>query len=92
MKIVKVIFDNSSSYVLDILNELEDKIILETYNVSLYKEKKLALPIMTRFGTKQVPLLVFMDENLIEYAAHWAESNEEITVDLINKYINNYDN
>lgn len=88
MKIVKLVFDNSCAYVLDVLEELDEKIILETYNIDHYKEKKSAIPIMTRFGTKKVPLLVFSDENLIEYAAHWAESNEEITVELIKKYIN----
>lgn len=89
MKVIKLVYDFSCTYVLSILENLEDKIILESYNIDYHKDKKSAISLMTRYGTKKVPLLVFEDENLEEYAAHWAESNEEITAELINNYIKN---
>lgn len=77
MKILKVIYDNDSKDILNITRAIPVKLYIEEYNISNYKEKKKALPIMTRHGTKLVPLLVFEDENLIEYAAIWSEVNPD---------------
>jgi len=86
MKILKVVYSNDTKYILDIVSQLKQKIYLESYNISNYKEKKKALPIMTRHGTGNTPLVVLADENLIEYNAVWSESNpdwlEEITKKL----------
>ena len=87
MKIIKVIYDNNSKFILDIVRNLLIKVYLEEYNISNYKEHKKALPIMTRFGTKQVPLLVFEDENLHEYNAIWNERNPN-WLNEINKILN----
>lgn len=75
MKILKVIYDENTLEILDVIKKLSTKVFLEEYNISDYREKKKALPIMTRHGTKQVPLIVFEDENLVEYAAIWNEQN-----------------
>lgn len=88
MKILKVVYDNDSKFILDITRAIPVKLYQEEYNISNYKEKRKALPIMTRNGTKSVPLLVFGDENLVEYAAIWSETNpdwkEEINKILLN--------
>ena len=42
---------------------------------------------MTRHGTPNVPLIVFKDENLKEYAAIWSESNPDWLAE-INKILN----
>lgn len=88
MKILKVIYDDNTKSILDITRAIPVKLYREEYNISNYKEKKKALPIMTRHGTKLVPLLVFEDENLIEYAAIWSETSpnweEEINKILLN--------
>lgn len=75
MKILKVIYDENTLEILDVIKKLSTKVFLEEYNISDYREKKKALPITTRHGTKQVPLIVFEDENLVEYAAIWNEQN-----------------
>lgn len=75
MKVLKVIYDENTLEILAVVKKLTTKVFLEEYNISDYREKKKALPIMTRHGTKQVPLIVFEDENLVEYAAIWNEQN-----------------
>lgn len=74
MKILKVIYNEKTSYILDLIDMVPIKIIINKFNIDNYKEKKKAIPIMTRHGTTQVPLLVFENENLDEYAAIWSES------------------
>jgi uncharacterized membrane protein YoaT (DUF817 family) len=88
MKIIKVIYNNQTTNILDELKNIKINHILETYNIDFYKDRKKAIPIMTRFGTKNVPLIVFADENMEEYAAIWNESNSKITSDLITSYLN----
>lgn len=87
MKILKVVYSNETKFILDIISNLETKCALEFYNISNYKEKKRAVPIMTRFGTTNVPLLVFADENLEEYNAIWVEQSPHWTEE-INKILN----
>ena len=77
MKILKVIYDDDTKFILDIVRNLPFKVYLEEYTISDYRQKKKALPILTRHGTGNVPLVVFEDENLEEYAAVWSESNPD---------------
>jgi len=88
MKIIKVIYNDETSFILDIIQNIDQPKWVEQYNIDDYRQKKKALPIMTRHGTKQVPLIVFEDENLEEYAAIWNESNPDWTKE-INKILNN---
>ena len=46
-------------------------------NIEDIKEKRKAIPIMVRHGTKNVPLIVFEDENLQEVSAIWSEQNPD---------------
>lgn len=87
MKIIKIIYDDDTCFILDIVERVEKPKWIEQYNISDYRQKKKALPIMTRHGTKQVPLIVFEDENLQEYAAIWNESNPDWEK-AINKILN----
>lgn len=89
MKIIKAIYNKETSFILDIINKLTIKIYLEKYNIDNLKEKKRALPIMTRHGTNKTPLIVFEDENLKEYAAIWSESNPDWLKEIIKK-LNDY--
>jgi hypothetical protein len=91
MKIIKVIYDDSSKYILDIIKNVEIKIYLEEFNYNINKDRKKAIPIMTRHGTKNLPLIVFEDENLEEFAAIWSESNPD-WLQEINKILNNSNN
>lgn len=84
MKVIKVIYSNETKFILDIISNLTIKCALEFYNVSNYKEKKKALPIMTRHGTDNVPLIVFANENLDEYEAIWSEENPNWEAEINN--------
>lgn len=88
MKILKIIYDNDSKFILNIVDKIPITLYIESYNISKYNQKKLAIPIMTRHGTSNVPLLVFEDENLIEYEAIWSERNPDWEKE-INKILSN---
>jgi len=88
MKIIKVIYDSNCKFILDIINNLPNKrIFIETYNYESKAEQKTARGILTRFGTKNLPLIVFEDENLVEYNAIWSERNPNWEEE-INKILN----
>lgn len=89
MKIIKVIYSNNTDFILDIVNSIEQKVYKEFYNIDINKEKKKAIPIMVRHGTKNTPLIVFENENLEEYSAIWSESNpKDWKIEITNKLIN----
>ncbi|MGV8961937.1 MAG: hypothetical protein ACOH2V_00970 [Candidatus Saccharimonadaceae bacterium] len=88
MKILKIVYDKNTLDILNVVDKIPVKVYVETFNISNYKEKKKAIPIMTRHGTSNVPLLVFEDENLEEYAAVWSESKPDWLVE-INKILLN---
>lgn len=77
MKVIKVVFSDETNYILNIVEEFEDKAIIETFNIDIRKQQKAARSIQTNFGTKKVPLIVFEDENLEEVDAIWSESNPD---------------
>lgn len=85
MKIVKVIYDDKSDYIINIVSNIKEIKYLETYNINDYRQKKKAIPIMTRNGTKLVPLIVFEDENLQEVSAIWSEQNPDWELEIIKK-------
>lgn len=85
MKILKIIYDNDSKFIIDIVESINKKFYLETYNISNYKERKKALPIMTRQGTKLVPLVVFENENLEEIDVIWSENAPDWKTEIIKK-------
>lgn len=75
MKIIKVVYDEESQFIIDIVSKITGKFIFEAYNISYHKDRKKARGIMERHGTSQVPLVVFENENLDEFAAIWSENN-----------------
>lgn len=83
MKIIKIYYNNDCKFIIDIINNLDKKVIVEKYNLDIYKEKKKAIPTMTKYGTKNVPLLVFEDENLKEFATIWSESKPDWNKEII---------
>jgi hypothetical protein len=89
MKIIKTVYDEKCKFILEIIKNLPHKrIFTEFYNYDNKSERKIAQGILTRFGTKKLPLIVFEDENLIEYNAIWSERNPDWKEE-INKILNN---
>ena len=85
MKIIKVIYNSESEFILGIVDTVPDKHIIEKYNMDFHKDKKKAREILERHGTKNLPLIVFENENLDEYAAIWSEQNPDWRVEINNK-------
>ena len=85
MKIIKVIYNSESEFILGIVDTVPAKHIIEKYNMDFHKDKKKAREILERHGTKNLPLIVFENENLDEYAAIWSEQNPEWRVEINNK-------
>jgi hypothetical protein len=71
--LIRVVYDEDCRFILDIVNKYN--IEKEFYNLSYYKERKKALPILTRNGTKNVPLIEFVDEEGEESKVIWSETN-----------------
>jgi hypothetical protein len=85
MKIIKVILNNDTTFISDIISEITIPHILEEYNISYIKDRRKAREIMERHGTKQVPLIVFEDENIKECCAIWSEQNPNWKEEIIKK-------
>ena len=90
MKIIRVLYDKSTKFILDIVKDFEEEAIVKTINVESRHNFKQARAIQTNFGTKNLPLIVFEDENLEEVAGIWSESNPDwrkeikLTLDKLN--------
>lgn len=85
MKVLTVIYDDKTEYITKIVDNIQEKILIEKLTLEDYKQRKKAIPIMTRHGTTNVPLIVFSDENLDEYAAIWSEENPDWEKKIIEK-------
>ena len=85
MKIIKVIYNSESEFILGIVDAVPSKHIIEKYNTDFHKDRKKAREILERHGTKNLPLVVFENENLDEYAAIWSEQNPDWRVEINNK-------
>lgn len=85
MKIIKVLYNKETKFICGIIDKLKAHHIVEYYDIDYYKDKKKSFEIMTRFGTKNVPLVVFENENLDEYAAIWSEQNPDWEKEISDK-------
>ena len=86
MKTIKVIYNQESKWVLDLMSKIHD-VVIESYDRDHHKDKKKSILLMARYGAKLTPLLIFSDDEGVEYDAYWTESKKELTVDLIKKYL-----
>lgn len=81
--LVRIVYDDNCKFILDILDSIEFGIDVETYNFSHYKERKKALPIMTRNGTRNLPLAEFEDNDGEFSSVIWSETNPDWKEELI---------
>ncbi len=71
--LIRVVYDEDCRFILDIVNKYN--IEKEFYSLNHHKERKKALPILTRNGTRNVPLIEFVDEKGEESKVIWSETN-----------------
>lgn len=89
MKVFRVAYDNETRFILDILETIEVKdFILETFNANKRKEKKTVSGIQTDLGTKNLPLIQILDENLELIDAIWSEHNPDWEQVILSKIEN----
>jgi hypothetical protein len=81
IKLIKTIYNDKTNFIQDIVNK-KNVLIKEFYNINNYKEAKKIATLQTRLGTKNVPLVVFFDENMEWVNAIWPESNPDWEKDI----------
>lgn len=86
MKTLKVIYNNQTTFIVDIAEKFKDFFHLELFNYDSKQKKKTKL-LMEDFGTMNFPLIIIQDENLETVSAIWSESspNWEDEIDEILK-------
>lgn len=90
--ILKVVYDDDSQILVDNLKSVLPNyplIELESYNESLFKERKKAFKIKGSFSARHTPFAVLINDNLEPVMAFYSEANT-CTVDEILKTLNNY--
>lgn len=92
MKIIKVVYDNSTRFIIDIVKYFADRAIIEAISLNNRKLYRKGKTIQTNFGTKKLPLIVFEDENLEEVDAIWAENNPDWEKEISDKLDKLYKN
>lgn len=88
MKTIKVVYNNSTDFILKIVDKFKDQCYIELYNFDIYKEKRKVRVLQEDYGTKNFPFLVFEDENLRGIGAIWSENSPDWEKE-INKILNN---
>lgn len=86
MKTIKAVYNEETAFILDIVKEFEDVAFVETFDRTFRREKKKAIELQTDYGTTNLPLVVFEDENLEGYACIWPENKPDWKKDII-KYL-----
>jgi uncharacterized radical SAM superfamily protein len=72
-QLIKIVYDDDCKFILDIVKDYNVK--KEIYSLSHYKEKKKGIPILTKNGTKKVPLVELVGEDSEKVI--WSESNPD---------------
>ena len=77
MKTIKVVYNNSTDFILPIIEKFKDIAYIELYNANIYKEKRKAKVLQEDYGTLNLPFLDFEDENLEGFAAIYSEASPD---------------
>ena len=87
MQTLKVLYNNNCTFITDIVNKFKDYFYIELYNYDSKQKKKVKL-MMEDFGTLNLPLIIFQDENLKDIFAIWSENNPDWEKEILNKLNN----
>jgi glutaredoxin len=72
-QLIKVVYDDHCKFILDIIDKYN--IGKETYSLDHYKERKKGIPILSRNGTRNVPLVVLIGDDSEKVI--WSENNPD---------------
>ena len=85
MKTIKVLYNNSNSAILDIVDKFRGRAYIESYNSNNYNDRSKVRQIQEDYGTKNSPLIIFEDENLNSIGAIWSENKPDWEKEIDNK-------
>ena len=77
MNTIKVIHNNDTKFILDIVKKFKSRAYIEPYNFDTLRLRKKIHRMQEEFGSKKFPLIIIEDENIEEVAAIWSESNPD---------------
>ena len=87
MQTLEVLYHNNCTFIIDIVNKFKDYFYIELYNYDSKQKKKVKL-MMEDFGTLNLPLIIFQDENLKDIFAIWSENNPDWEKEILTKLNN----
>jgi hypothetical protein len=73
MKTIKVLYDNKTDFIVDIVNKFSKEAYIEIYNFDKSKKRGSIRKMQEEHGSKNFPLIIFQDENLENIMAIWSE-------------------
>jgi len=77
MKTIKVLYDNETSFIIDVVQKFNNKAYIELFNFNKYKKRGTLRKMQEEHGTRNLPLIIFQDENLKDIMAIWSENNPD---------------
>lgn len=85
MRIVKVVYNKDTNFIVDIVEKFKNDCILEFYSINKRQDMKKARVIQEDMGTKKLPLIAIEDENFELVGGIYSESNPDWRSELILK-------
>lgn len=85
MRIIKIVYNKESNFIVDIVEEFKSHCILEFYNINKRQDMKKARVIQEDMGTKNLPLIAIEDENFELVGGIYSESKPNWRLELISK-------
>jgi hypothetical protein len=86
MKIIKVLYNKETDFILNIVAQFQAGNIIELFDADIHTNLKKIRPMQVRFGSKNYPLIIFENHNLEEVFAIWSEANPDWS-EAINTYL-----
>jgi NADH:ubiquinone oxidoreductase subunit 3 (subunit A) len=87
MKKIKVVFDEKSDSILNLLSQCNEHELIK-YDCAFSDERKKGMQLMRKYGALTIPFIAFENEKGIEYKMIWVGDTNQPTVKEINKILN----
>jgi hypothetical protein len=82
MKTIKIVYNNDTKFILDIVKEFKSRAYIEPYNSNVSRLRGKIYKMQEAFGSRKFPLIIFEDENMEELSAIWSESNPDWKLEI----------
>lgn len=85
MLTIRVLYDNNTDFIVPIVNNFKEVTYIELLNMSTSKKKSRIRKLQEEFGSRNFPLVIFQDENLVNFDAIWSEGNPDWYIKIAEK-------